>query len=241
MTRKMIPMFFLLGSATAVSAGCSASAKANSDHPTAHAEVSSDADADADADLEAVAEVDAEADADADADADLDGSVSLNETGYPQPAEADLQYRYRYVFDYDDDGGYAAGPSTIASATTGKAMAFDVDAELLAKCKQASETFYFAFDSAKLASDVNDDLDNLVACLNSPKMQSEQVVIVGHADERGSNAYNLQLGRKRASAVADALGGHGLPDQRITVRSRGEQEADDPEYWDDRRVVIQLR
>jgi peptidoglycan-associated lipoprotein len=49
------------------------------------------------------------------------------------------------------------------------------------------------------------------------------VLIEGHADERGTNEYNLTLGERRAKAAMNYLVGQGLPADRFTVISYGEE------------------
>jgi peptidoglycan-associated lipoprotein len=49
------------------------------------------------------------------------------------------------------------------------------------------------------------------------------VLIEGHCDERGTDAYNLALGDRRAKAAQEFLLAHGVAARRITVISYGEQ------------------
>ncbi|HEX6940332.1 MAG TPA: OmpA family protein [Longimicrobiales bacterium] len=55
-----------------------------------------------------------------------------------------------------------------------------------------------------------------------------RVRIVGHADERGSDEYNLALGLRRANAVKDFLVGFGLDASRFETVSMGEEQPIDP-------------
>lgn len=50
-----------------------------------------------------------------------------------------------------------------------------------------------------------------------------QVRIEGHADERGSDEYNIALGMRRANAVKDFLVGFGLDPNRFSTVSLGEE------------------
>ena len=50
------------------------------------------------------------------------------------------------------------------------------------------------------------------------------VTIEGHCDERGTNAYNLALGEKRANAAKDYLVSLGVDGGRITTISYGEEK-----------------
>lgn len=48
--------------------------------------------------------------------------------------------------------------------------------------------------------------------------------ITGHCDARGSNAYNMRLGQRRADAAKKFLTDRGIAADRITTTSRGEEE-----------------
>lgn len=52
---------------------------------------------------------------------------------------------------------------------------------------------------------------------------STLLLVEGHADERGTNEYNLALGQRRAEATRDYLVSLGLEVARITVLSYGEE------------------
>jgi len=67
-----------------------------------------------------------------------------------------------------------------------------------------------------------------------------RVSIEGHADQRGTNEYNLALGERRAKSVADYLAGLGIAADRVVVVSKGEEsplctELTDPCYDRNRR------
>ena len=49
------------------------------------------------------------------------------------------------------------------------------------------------------------------------------MTIEGHADERGTNEYNLALGDKRANAVRDYLTSLGVDAGRLRTLSYGEE------------------
>lgn len=54
------------------------------------------------------------------------------------------------------------------------------------------------------------------------------IEIVGHCDERGTNAYNMRLGQRRAEAAKRFLERRGIAAARVTVRSMGEDQPLDP-------------
>lgn len=51
-----------------------------------------------------------------------------------------------------------------------------------------------------------------------------RIEIVGHADERGSDEYNMALGQRRAISARDFMVNRGIAESRITVRSMGERQ-----------------
>lgn len=55
-----------------------------------------------------------------------------------------------------------------------------------------------------------------------------RIRVSGHADERGSDEYNLVLGNKRAVAAKQYLVGKGIDGARIDVTSLGEERPVDP-------------
>ena len=55
------------------------------------------------------------------------------------------------------------------------------------------------------------------------KNSSINVVLEGHADERGTREYNLALGERRANAAKDYLMTYGVSSDRITVLSYGKE------------------
>ncbi|HAM59852.1 MAG TPA: peptidoglycan-associated lipoprotein Pal [Candidatus Rokubacteria bacterium] len=52
---------------------------------------------------------------------------------------------------------------------------------------------------------------------------SNLVLIEGHADERGTNEYNLALGERRAKATMNYLVSQGIQASRMTIISYGEE------------------
>lgn len=54
------------------------------------------------------------------------------------------------------------------------------------------------------------------------------VTLEGHTDERGTRAYNLALGERRADAVRRFLVAEGVPTDRLTILSYGEERPADP-------------
>jgi len=81
----------------------------------------------------------------------------------------------------------------------------------------------FDFDSAKLKPSMTAALDTVVAKVKASR-GDEKLLIVGHTDSIGSDAYNKKLSLRRAQAVADYLVGQGLDRSRMTIKGMGEAE-----------------
>ena len=75
------------------------------------------------------------------------------------------------------------------------------------------------------------------------KRPSLRILIEGHADEDGSEKYNLGLSMRRAQAVADFLINAGISSNRIDIQGLGEsapavQGSDEDARARNRRAVI---
>ena len=80
---------------------------------------------------------------------------------------------------------------------------------------------YFDFDRFTLSTKSIQTLKSVVRAMND---NSDMVITVsGHADERGTREYNLALGQRRGDAVKDYLLLNGINNNRVTVKSFGEE------------------
>ena len=80
---------------------------------------------------------------------------------------------------------------------------------------------FFAFDEAALDDEARRTLDEKVSVLGANPDASLQVT--GHADARGGDDYNFDLGYRRAMAVRDYLVGQGVGADRLIVATAGEE------------------
>jgi OOP family OmpA-OmpF porin len=78
----------------------------------------------------------------------------------------------------------------------------------------------FAFDSAALDAAAESEIAAAVRA--ATRLPEAAVVVVGHTDRVGSDAYNLNLSLRRAEAVRDALVARGVAAERIDIIGRGE-------------------
>ena len=71
------------------------------------------------------------------------------------------------------------------------------------------------------------------------------VVLEGHADERGTREYNLALGERRANAAKDYLMTYGISGNRISVISYGKERPVDsgsnPLAWSKNRRSVTVK
>ena len=77
----------------------------------------------------------------------------------------------------------------------------------------------FDYDKWAIRPDGRDNIAKATAYLK--EHPSLAVLIGGYSDERGTSAYNLALGEKRANAVREALMAEGIDGSRITIISYG--------------------
>jgi peptidoglycan-associated lipoprotein len=84
-----------------------------------------------------------------------------------------------------------------------------------------SPDVYFEYDESSLSDDARGKLARNADLLKS--QGQFMVTIEGHADERGTNEYNLALGERRSNAVRDYLGSLGVTGDRLRTISYGEE------------------
>ena len=77
------------------------------------------------------------------------------------------------------------------------------------------------------------------------KNSSMNVVLEGHADERGTREYNLALGERRANSAKDYLMTYGISANRISVISYGKERPVDsgsnPLSWSKNRRSVTVK
>lgn len=116
------------------------------------------------------------------------------------------------------------------SASTGARQATAIES-----C--ALSPVYFEHDSNTLDARSRESLARDASCLRA--RSGDVVLLTGGADERGTEEYNFALGDRRARAVQGYLAGAGVEQERLRVRSVGEEWAtgrDEPGMARDRRV-----
>jgi len=89
------------------------------------------------------------------------------------------------------------------------------------KKKIVLRSVHFDFNKATIRKDAIPVLDEAVNVLKDEGTVA--VIVAGHTDSIGSDAYNMKLSRRRADAVRDYLVKHGIPAKRIRVEAFGKR------------------
>ena len=101
----------------------------------------------------------------------------------------------------------------------------------------------FDFDSSVLSPEDREILAEVAKCLTTGALKGKNAGLIGRADARGEDEYNMTLGAHRADAVKRYLIDLGVGKDRLRASSRGELDAtgkDEAGYAQDRRVDIEL-
>ena len=85
---------------------------------------------------------------------------------------------------------------------------------------------FFATNESVLTTRSRETLRKQAAWLR--KNSDINVVLEGHADERGTREYNLALGERRANAAKDYLMTYGISGKRISTISYGKEKPVNP-------------
>lgn len=110
-----------------------------------------------------------------------------------------------------------------------------MQSEELAAASAGLQDVFFQFDSWSLTEEGKQALQQNMGLLQHDP--SATLLIEGHADQRGTQAYNMILGKKRAAAIRDYLNELGMDEDRLRVVSYGK---DKPFCQDPTEVCYQL-
>lgn len=106
------------------------------------------------------------------------------------------------------------------SGSSGRQMD-EIRAEQAASAAAGLRDVFYAFDSWTITEDGRQALSRDAEWMKSNS--SAQVKVEGHCDERGTSAYNLVLGEKRAKAARNYLVELGVGANRLSVVSYGKE------------------
>lgn len=117
--------------------------------------------------------------------------------------------------DFDDPLGGSGG-------ITSTALGDPNDPTSIAYFNQTiGDTVNFTVDSSDLSAQAQTILRTQAAWLN--RFPTYQILIEGHADERGTREYNVALGARRAARVQQFLIAEGVSASRINTVSYGKE------------------
>lgn len=146
-----------------------------------------------------------------------------------------------------EDGGSSTPPSRSTpdvapddGSDPGKSNV-TIDPRIVALCGITEPAFNY--NEAFLSQQARITLDALATCFVSGPAAGKNMRLVGHADPRGDEEYNLGLGQRRADTVGKYLGARGLGKDRVETSSRGKLDAtgtDEAGWAQDRKVQILL-
>jgi len=121
-------------------------------------------------------------------------------------------------------GGAAGAGSLLAKADTSETSSRQLDeirAEQAASAAAGLRDIFFGYDSWTISDDQRQALNRDADWMKSNP--GAVVKVEGHCDERGTSAYNLVLGEKRAKAVRNYLVELGISANRLSVVSYGKE------------------
>ncbi len=128
------------------------------------------------------------------------------------------------------NSGTGTTPTTATSGAGNRTTPNDPSAAAEAERKMAlatmGETIHFEYNRFDIRPSDQVILDAKAGLLT--KYPSLRIRVSGHADERGSDEYNLVLGNQRALAAKEYLQRKGIDASRIDIVSYGEEHPADP-------------
>ncbi len=119
----------------------------------------------------------------------------------------------------------------------------NISDEIKKACGISDAEAFFAYDSANIRPEDKAVLAKLATCFTTGPLKGREMRLVGHADNRGEDDYNMLLGQKRADNVKGAIVSAGMTPGKALTTSRGELDStgtDDASWSKDRRVDIVL-
>lgn len=119
----------------------------------------------------------------------------------------------------------------------------NIDEMIRKACGITDAEAYFAYDSANVKPEYRKVLKKLADCFTSGPLAGKTMRLVGHADPRGEESYNLTLGGQRADNVKKIIVAEGMNASKTETSSRGEMDAtgtDETGWAKDRRVDVLL-
>lgn len=141
----------------------------------------------------------------------------------------------------------SAEPAKVTPAPVPASANVTVSEDLAKQCSlrfgRAEQAPRFGYNETDLLPSDRDILQQVADCLVKGPLKGRRVQLVGRADPRGTDEYNLALGNRRAESVRTYLERLGVPAGRLSPTTRGELDAsgvDEGGWSRDRRVDLKL-
>jgi peptidoglycan-associated lipoprotein len=144
----------------------------------------------------------------------------------------------------DAEAREAARRDSIARANAAREDSLRRAREAMESTRAAlTAPIYFDYDSDAIGDAGRSALDQKLAILQANS--GVRLRVAGHADERGSDEYNLALGQRRAASAKRYLTQRGIADSRIEIISYGEERpaasgADESAWAQNRRDEFEI-
>ncbi len=123
-----------------------------------------------------------------------------------------------------------------------------ISSELMAACRldfsNLDSAPKFDFGQSTLTADDQGALRKVAECVTTGPLAGRSIGLVGRADPRGEEEYNMVLGAHRATSAGEFLAAAGVSRGQVTESSRGKLDATgtSEDGWSrDRRVDVVLR
>lgn len=136
-----------------------------------------------------------------------------------------------------------ATASTPVAASPNLAVTSDLARRCALRFHNTPQAPKFDFDRFELLPEDRDVLDQVASCLTTGPLRGRTVQLVGRADPRGTEEYNLGLGTRRAESVLQYLQHLGVSPGQLSQTTRGALDAtgtDEAGWREDRRVDLRL-
>lgn len=109
------------------------------------------------------------------------------------------------------------------------------------QCSPGPFIVFFEWDKSDIAPEASSILDNAISQYQN--CGNAHVMLAGHADRSGSDAYNVALSQRRADSVNAYMTAHAIPAGVISTEALGEsrplvQTVDDVREVQNRRVEV---
>lgn len=163
-------------------------------------------------------------------------SIAIAGCGGRKAVEGDVQVEAVDGTAGASSAGLDGSGGTVTSGLEGVDSAAGAEGDLLGK-----RVVYFEYDSSLLTLEAEAIVQAHAQYLASAP--GTQIILEGHADERGTREYNLALGEDRARSVANLMEAMGVSSSRVQIVSYGEERPvalgyDEAAFALNRRVEI---